>query len=159
MMDFDPSKNHICCYAHIINICSSHIIASVTSATSKALDDFSNDLDECDVDPDPDPNHIIDELALPSCYNDRGSPNLRWWFMSIKCNPLKHAQRLVCFLCSSDLHKQGLQDFITLRNEQKWFMTMDKDGNPILDIVPHLELLRDVKTRWDSVYMMLQHLW
>jgi hypothetical protein len=63
----------------------------MTSAMSEALNDFNNDLDEHDINPDPDPNHIIDKLALLACYNDQGSPNLRQWFTGIKCNPLKCA--------------------------------------------------------------------
>jgi len=32
-LDFDHLKHHIWCYAHIINICSSHIISSMTSVS------------------------------------------------------------------------------------------------------------------------------
>ena len=29
-IDFNPLDHHICCYMHIINICSSHIVTSMT---------------------------------------------------------------------------------------------------------------------------------
>ena len=35
---FDPRKNRIWCYPHIINICSSHVIASSTCISKKFLE-------------------------------------------------------------------------------------------------------------------------
>jgi len=99
-IDFSSLNNHICCYAHIINICSAHIIASVTSSKKYHLsslgipadgsgngsDDDSND------EGDSNPAHSIDKLELAAeCYDDQGNLNLRWWFSGIKCNPLKCA--------------------------------------------------------------------
>jgi len=34
---FDPLDCQICCYAHIINICTSHVIASATSTSKSYL--------------------------------------------------------------------------------------------------------------------------
>ena len=45
-----------------------------------------------------------------------------------------------------------------LGNNKQWFTTTDEAGNSIPDTLPCLELLRDVKTRWDSVYLMLHRL-
>jgi len=42
---FDALNNRIRCYAHIINICSSHIIASVTSTTNHHLSNLEVPLD------------------------------------------------------------------------------------------------------------------
>src|SRR5712691_10909234 len=42
---FDALNNRIRCYAHIINICSSHIIASVTSTTKCHLSNLEVPLD------------------------------------------------------------------------------------------------------------------
>ena len=36
-IDFDPLDHRICCYAHIINICSSHIVASMTPTSKSYL--------------------------------------------------------------------------------------------------------------------------
>ena len=48
--------------------------------------------------------------------------------------------------------------FIIDGNERKWFSLKTGNGKCELVKVPKLQPLRDVKTRWDSVYMMLQRL-
>src|SRR6266581_3551980 len=42
---FNASNHRIRCYAHIINICSAHIIASVMSTTKRYLSDLGVPLD------------------------------------------------------------------------------------------------------------------
>jgi hypothetical protein len=37
-------------------------------------------------------------------------------------------------------------------NERSWFTMKDKQGKRVVIDVLQLQLLRDVKTRWDSVY-------
>lgn len=177
-IDFNALKNRIRCYAHIINICSSHIIASLTSTAKRYLSDLEvpldsnlatrndsdndSDDDDSDVDDsddgDADPDHVVAKLTLPECYKDKGNPKLRRWFAGIQRDPLRRARRVVRLLRSSDLRREGFQDFIRDGNERGWFVGKDKDGNRTTIHVPQLELLRDVKTRWDSVYMMLQRL-
>jgi len=36
-INFDPLNHHVCCYAHIITICSLHIVASMTSTSKSYL--------------------------------------------------------------------------------------------------------------------------
>jgi hypothetical protein len=57
-----------------------------------------------------------------------------------------------------DQRKEGLRKTITQGNESNKFIGKDDKGKPVVVKVPELELLRDVKTRWDSVYMMLERL-
>ena len=169
-MAIDIGFNHlnhcIQCYTHIINICSSHIIASVTSTSkvylpeleeptglSHAVCDDSND--ESD---DGDSNGDIDGLELTANYDDEGNPKLRSWFEGIKWDPLRHAQRVVCLLHSSDQHREGFRAFVQDGNQRSWFTTRDNDGRRTTVQVPELQPLRDMRMRWDSVYMMPQHL-
>jgi len=57
-LDFDSLNHCIRCYAHIINICSSHIVASVTSTSKSYLSDLKVPVDPnnvtCDDDDDDD---------------------------------------------------------------------------------------------------------
>jgi hypothetical protein len=39
-IDFNPLNHHIHCYTHIINICSSHIVASMTPTSKLYLSDL-----------------------------------------------------------------------------------------------------------------------
>jgi hypothetical protein len=180
-IDFNALNNRVRCYAHIVNICSSHIIASLTSTPKRylsdldvpldsdtatrcdSLDDSDDDSDDDDSDDD-DPNdddgdfNDVAKLVLPECYDDRGNPKLRRWFTGIQRDPLRRARNVVRLLRSSDQRKEGFRDFINDGNQRGWFIGKDKDGNRTTIHIPQLELLRDVKTRWDSVYMMLQRL-
>ena len=109
-------------------------------------------------DGDIDPDHDIDELELGGCYDDAGSPELEEWFTDIKRDPLMHAHRVIHLLHSSDNRRNGFRTFIIDGNECNWFSLKTGSGKRELVKVPALQPLRDVKTRWDSVYMMLQHL-
>src|SRR5712692_8911016 len=128
-LDFNHLKHHIWCYAHIINICSSHIISSMTSVSEWYLSNLKvpadtdrmfcaeddDDLDDSDINSDADED--IAELRLDGCYDAHGDADLEEWFAGIKRDPLRHACRVIRLLCSSDLCKQNFREFIQSRNE------------------------------------------
>jgi hypothetical protein len=161
---FDHKNNHVRCYAHIINICSSHIVASVTSTPKSYISDLkvpidsnivtcdnnNNDNNELDGDLD----CVIKELKLDDCYDGGNHP----WLTHIKHNPIRCAWRVICLLHSSDQCREGFHMFICDRNQCNWFTAKDCDGKCAPVQVPELQPLRDVKTQWDLVNMMLQHL-
>jgi hypothetical protein len=215
-IEFDALNNRIRCYAHIINICSSHVIASVTSTTKRHLsnlevpldssfatrddsddrpdddnsnndsdDDSDDDLDDGSDDDAPDNgsddddfddgsenddpddelddgdvnfDRVVAKLALAKGYDINGNPQLRRWLRGIQRDPLGRARKVVRLLRSSDQRREGLRDFIETGNQHGLFFLTDRDGNRKIIKVPRLELLRDVKTRWDSVFLMLQRL-
>jgi hypothetical protein len=166
--DFDHLKHRVRCYAHIINICSSHIISSVTSVSEQYLSDlkvpvdgvrmFRADDDNDDDDDDIDGDEDIAELQLDGCYDAHGDSDLEEWFTGIKRDPLRRARRIIRLLRSSDQHKERFREFIRAGNKRKWFTATDENGKRVVIQVPETQLLRDVKTRWDSVYMMLERL-
>ncbi|KAN0111558.1 hypothetical protein V8E52_008389, partial [Russula decolorans] len=123
-IEFDHLNNRIRCYPHIINICSSHIIASSTHISKQFLETLKS------------------EFAV------------RAWYIGLKRDPIKRARRIVHIVRSSDQRKQAFKKVINTRNHSGWFRSHD---NEVIEL-PDLELLRDVKTRWDSVYCMIERL-
>ena len=209
---FDHLNNRIRCYAHIINLCSSHVVASVTSTTKHHLSNHEVPLDDSDNRPDDDKSNagsdddsddgsddsssssdddddgsvddgfddgsedddsgdgdepvvgninldrVAAKLELATDYDIEGNRELKRLLTGIQRDPLSRARKVVRFLRSSDQRREGFRDFITGGNQHDLFFFTDKDKNRITVKVPQLELLRDVKTRWDSVYLMLERL-
>jgi len=120
-------------------------------------DNDNNDDRGLDVDSAPD--HDVNQLQLAESFEVPGDPTLDWWFSEIKRDPLKCTWKLVKFLHSSDQRKDALHDHITIGNESNWFIRQDDKGKCIVLKVPQLELLKDVKMRWDLVYLMLERFW
>ena len=116
--------------------------------------DSDDESDDSDVDLDDD----LDELRLADCYDHRDSLNLKRWFTGMKRDPVGRARRVVRLLRVSDQRREGFRTFIEDGNERGWFTMKNDDGMHIPVKVPVLQPLRDVKTRWDSVYMMLRRL-
>jgi len=122
--------------------------------------DHNNDNnDDRGLDVDSAPDHDVDQLQLAESFEVPGDPILDWWFSEIKRDPLKCARKLVKFLHSSDQRKDALRDRITIGNESNWFIRQDDKGKCIVLKVPQLELLKDMKMRWDLVYLMLERFW
>lgn len=167
---FDANDHRIRCYAHIINLCSSHIVASTTPTPKSYLSDLkvpvdSNHvtLDDSDDEADSDDEDSgfdcdIYESQLAESLDGREDPVLERWCSGIRRDPVRRARKLVNFLRASDQRKEGLRKAIQDGNKSNEFIGKDKKGKPIVVQVPELELLKDVKTRWDSVYMMLERL-
>jgi hypothetical protein len=171
VVGLDPENNRVRCYAHTINICSSHIIASFSATPKSSLSrlkvPFDDDFpirDDSDSDDEPDSrdeDEITDqdfEVELPARYGGLGTPRFKTWAKGMKRDPLARARRVICLLRSSDEHRTKFQAFIKNGNICHMFNRKDADGNLVPTTVEQLELLRDVKTRWDSVYLMLLRL-
>ncbi|KAI9433687.1 hypothetical protein BJY52DRAFT_1198561 [Lactarius psammicola] len=101
VVNFDHLNHRVRCYAHIINICSSHVVASMTPTSKSYLsqlkvptdsnyvtcDNFDNELDDSNINLD----HDLHQLEPADFYDDRGDPKLRRWFSGIKRDPIRRA--------------------------------------------------------------------
>jgi hypothetical protein len=127
MVDFEHLKNRVRCYAHIINICSSHVISSMTSVSKRYLSKLKvpiesspmirdDSKDESDFD-EVDPEYDIDELDLADCYDGCDDSNFEGWVAGIKRDPLGRARRIIRLLHSSNLRREGFRKFIQDGNE------------------------------------------
>ncbi len=123
-----------------------------TDSNYITCNDSNNESDDGDINLD----HNLHQLEPADFYDDRGDPKLRRWFSGIKCDPIRRARRVTHILRSSDQRREGLCAFIQDGNRHNWFSKKDSDGTHIAFQVLELQLLRDMKTWWDLVYMMLE---
>ena len=124
-------------------------------------DDGGNNGDDDDDDDDGNNNrHLfaretdIPELTLDEKQLDILDDETRAWYTGLKRDPIKRARRIVCIVRSSDQRKEAFKHVINTGNRSGWFRSHD---NKVIEL-PNLELLRDVKTQWDSVYRMIERL-
>ena len=76
------------------------------------------------------------------------------WFLDMKHDPIWHACKVVCYLCSSDQRRLDFEGVIVNGNKIGWFK--DANGSPIQ--VHSLEPLHNIRTHWDSTYTMIERL-
>lgn len=69
-------------------------------------------------------------------------------------HPIARGREVVCTVRKSGQCHSNFQQTIKSGNEQEWFI--NQSGQPIT--LPVVELLHNVKTRWDSSYLMMNHL-
>jgi hypothetical protein len=176
---FDHLKNRVRCFPHIINICVSHIIAASTRVSKEYLDslksegdddflsssisnnDDSNDdsNDDNDNDNDDDSNYTAipqrtKEPKLKKFRLDGLNTEEKAWFLGMKRDPVKRARMVVRILRSSDQRKRAFKEVIKNGNKSEWFRGIESS----VVVVPDLEPLCDVRTRWDSTYAMIERL-
>lgn len=70
-------------------------------------------------------------------------------------NPIEHARSVVRVIRASGMRRDAFECVINDGNEKGWFTQGEP---PKVVTLPKLDLLRDVQTRWDSTYIMLERL-
>jgi hypothetical protein len=141
---FDHRNNRIMCYPHIINICTAHIVAASTQVSKKFLD--RNGLDDDDDDFDATPPSGRSGPQLDEEFIASQPPERQAWLSSLNRDPIKLVADIVRYIRASDARKQVFAGIVEL---------CTKD-DPELRGSPPLQLIQHVRTRWDSVYLMLQ---
>jgi len=147
---FDHLDNRINCYPHIINICVSHIVSSLTKVD---IDDL--DIGDSDDDGDDDSGYVgaaDDREVIDS--TQINTDELKEWFFNLKRDPVNRARKLVRTVRASGQRKEDLLAMIRTGNQTGMFR--DREGNPAT--IKELQLIKDVKHRWDSMYFMLSRL-
>jgi len=117
---FDHNNNCIMCFPHIINICTTH---TVESLTDPALADEQTDFD-----------------AIPFLGGMEQD-----YRQAVEHNPIALCCCIVQAIRASGKCCDDFQEIICTGNEEGWFD------------LPELQLLHDVKTHWDSMFLMICH--
>jgi len=153
---FDAKDNRIPCYPHIINICVSHIVSSLTKFAANSIDDAEDSdaisTDASDTSDDESDGYNGEEEDQDDI--DLVAYDMGVWLENLKRNPVQRARTVVRTVRSSGQRKDALSDIIKKGNTNKSFR--DSDGNEVQ--LKDLQLIRDVKHRWDSLYNMIVRL-
>ena len=134
-VDFDATDRHIMCYAHIVNLSSGRVIEGATG-----VDAADHDEDWCSPLPPP-PN----------------SPNEQSYADAVARDPIALGRNVVRVIRASGKRREAFNEVIQNGNTRGWFVVGESPKQSTITIKPK-ELLRDVVTRWDSVYHMLNRL-
>jgi hypothetical protein len=127
---FDPVDRRIRCFPHIINICVKHVIEEYTLANYK-------DVAESWVDSESGETITKDD-----------------YLEALRHDPVALGRSIVRVIRASGLRRHAFRESIKQANVEQWF----KDPSGEVITMPVVELLRDVDTRWDSVYFMINRL-
>jgi hypothetical protein len=126
---FDYEDNRIMCFPHITNICTTHVVESFTNPT------LADDQAEFDA---ASPPLVPDEQTYDeACGRD----------------PIALCRSTVRAIRASGKRRDHLRQIIREGNAKGWFKSSE-DPNVTIQI-PELELLHDVRTRWDSIFSMI----
>lgn len=134
---FDAKDRRIMCLPHVINICCGHVIREFTD---EELTEDSEDLDDSIICGE------TETSSLPQTYEE-----------ATKRDPIALGRSIVRVIRSSGQRRDAFQELISTGNVKHWFKV--KKGPRSIEVqLEQLQLLRDVRTRWDSVYYMLRRL-
>ena len=128
--DFDANNHQIMCLPHILNICSKHIVEKYTSANFLLVPSGA----------------WVDLLGA--------AIDKSLYINVVKKDPIKHSHNIVHTVCASSLCHQAYQTTIIHGNAMKVWFNEEGEWTELL----LLELLQDVKSHWDSIYFMINHL-
>ena len=130
---FDAKDRKIMCYCHVVDLSSGRVIDGLSRVNT-----HTDATDDTDWD--------ADELPLRSelTYTD-----------AVARDTVSHARTVVRVVRGSGMRRDAFDDVIINGNSKGWF----KEGQPPKTVqVQRLQLLRDVRSRWDSEYYMLNRL-
>ena len=82
-------------------------------------------------------------------------PDKQTFEEAVSRDPIALGHAVMRSIRASGQRRQNFEETIKDGNSKHWF-GVDDEGKFI--VVPFLQLLRDVKTRWDSVYGMISRL-
>jgi len=127
---FDAQDRNIMCFPHVTAICVTHVTEAFTDI-ALASDDAE---------------YSVANAALPPA-----DPERQTYEEAVARDPIALCRGAVCAIRASGKRRDHFCEIIRDGNDKEWFK--NEKGETIQ--IPNLELLRDVRTRWDSLYKMI----
>lgn len=131
-IDFDAIDHRIMCFAHVINTCCQHVIASLTNVA------------------------LTESAELSVGVLPPSLPDQQTFEEAVKRDPVALGRNIVRVLRSSGQRRDLFEDIIRDGNAKGWFL--DDDVPPKPYELPLVQLLRDMVVRWDTLYYMVRRL-
>jgi hypothetical protein len=128
---FNAKDNRIMCFSHVVNIAVQHVLSKMSSVKAPENDD---DNSEGPTD-DADENRGFGQTFEAACVQD----------------PISRLRKIVTAIRASGQRREALTTWIENGNKSRLFVLQNKS----VEIKP-MQLLRDVRTRWDSTYQMIK---
>jgi hypothetical protein len=162
---YDSSQHRIICFPHVVHICVTHVIKQFTKTPQEESEDFSDADDELEGLGDA-------MLAAESLENDDfdggeseealtnipegppGDESRQTYEQALHRKPLDLVRRIIRAIRASNQRWEFLKQVISDGNKNGRF----KDSSGKTTMVPLHQLLLDVKTRWDSTYLMIKRI-
>jgi hypothetical protein len=130
---FIAKENRIMCFPHVINITVQRVLSVMSlGKVPEGDDDIDVSSDNRDSD---DGGRRIGQTFEAACAAD----------------PISRLRNIVMTIRSSGQRRDAFMTWIKTGNENGWFLNKGK----AVHVVPR-QLLRDVRTRWDSTYQMIK---
>ena len=166
-INFDEKNNCVRCFTHIISICFSHLVNAMSNSNCAKVSKTNDEIykSESEFDSDSESDIVRDDESDTKEEEEEDNDDdkcklalgkVHPWSTALKRNPLKRAQKLIHFLQALNQHRGLLRMTIIDRNEHRWFFLKSKKGIHEQVDLSVVQLLKDVKTQWDSVYLMLE---
>ena len=132
IFSFDAKENRIMCFPHIINIAVQHVLRKMSSVEApEDDDDFAVLIDNSNTDE----GRGFGQSFEAACAQD----------------PITRIRKIVMAIRASGQRRDALTIWIETGNKSGLFVM---NGKPVQ--IQAKQLLRDVRTRWDSTYQMLK---
>lgn len=129
---FDAKDNRIMCFPHTINIAVQHVLRKMSSVTAPENDDD-------------DPEYLTGPAMA-----DEGRRFGQTFNAACAQDPITRLRKIVMAIRSSGQRRDALMAWIETGNKSGLFVYQNR---PVQ--IEAKQLLRDVRTRWDSTYLMI----
>lgn len=129
---FDAKDNRIMCFPHTINIAVQHVLRKMSSVTAPENDDD-------------DPEYLTGPAMA-----DEGRGFGQTFNAACAQDPITRLRKIVMAIRSSGQRRDALMAWIETGNKSGLFVYQNR---PVQ--IEAKQLLRDVRTRWDSTYLMI----
>jgi hypothetical protein len=130
---FDAKDNRIMCFPHVINIAVQHVLDMMSSVGAPENDDDDSEVETYAENTDE--GRRFGQTFEAACAQD----------------PIARLRKIVVTIRSSGQRRDAFMTWIETGNKSGLFVFQNKP----VQIEPR-QLLRDVRTRWDSTYQMIK---